>query len=408
MGLSVFPAPSGGSSSQLPPGATSVWADGNITSATATVTKAMPSGQYVISSPSAVTVTTNGGLTATAVPNVPTTLNVTSAQTSATVVPEYSGTIWSTGTANIAGSFSVQTRAYASTIGRHVAIANGANTSTFAHSTDGLNAWTEVANFPYTSSWAWIAASPTRFVAFPQGNTGQGAWSSDGINWNTITLPTSFTVGYLMYSTVGGLFIAGRSDMSATYYTSPDGTTWTARGNLPSTGEWKFSVANGILFATNASYNTNGAYSTNGTSWTAMTLPTDQNWFKVVHANGVYVATTRYGGPSATSTNGINWTNRTSPTPPAGGSYQDTVAIGGVFLVVYTSPSVAQSTDGINWRYQNQSPTLQVGNGVLAQVGNEIYGITNSSPIRSTKTSAQPYASGQYFSITAGPVSPTY
>jgi len=383
MGISVFPVPSaGGTSSQLPSGAASVWADGNLTSATATVTKAMPAGQYIISSPSAITVTTNGGFTTTATRNAPATLNVTSSQTSATIVPELIGTVWTNGTTNTNSSgLTARSRAYASTIGRHVIVFDR----------------------------QYLTASPTRFVATVESSGNDViAFSTDGINWSSSTMGVGVNKSNLIHSTVGDLFIIGRGDSSSTYYTSPTGVTWTAR-TLPSAGEWKFSVANNILFATNASYNTNGATSTNGTSWTAITFPTDQNWFKVVHANGVYVATTRYGGPSATSTNGSTWTLRTSPTPPSGGSYSDTVAVGGVFLVVYSNTgSVAQSTDGINWRYQASSPGVRVGENYLAIAGNEVYGLSNTSPVRSTKTSAQPYASGQYFSISAGPVAPTY
>ncbi len=409
MGLSVFPAPSGGSSSQLPPGATSVWADGNLTSATATVTKAMPAGQYTVTSPSAITVTTNGGFTTTTTRNTPTTLNVTSSQTSATIVPEFIGTVWINGTTNTnsSGLTPVQ-RAYASTIGRHVVFFDS-NSQNMAYSSDGLDNWIQAQNMPSAQNWQYLAASPTRFVATVESSGNDTiAYSTDGINWSSSTMGVGVNKSNLIYSSVGDFFIIGRGDMSTSYYTSPTGVTWTAR-TLPSSGEWKFSVANNILFATNASYNTNGATSTNGTSWTAITFPTDQNWYKVVHANGVYVATTRYGGPSATSTNGSTWTLRTSPTPPTGGSYADTVAVGGVFLVVYSNTgSIAQSTDGINWRYQSSSPGVNVGNGYLAIAGNEVYGLSNTSPRRSTKTNVQPYASGQYFSITAGPVTPTY
>jgi hypothetical protein len=408
MGISVFPAPSGGSSSQLPAGATSIWADGNLTSATATITKAMPAGQYTVTSPSGITVTTNGGFTTTATRNTPTTLNVTSSQTSATLVPEFIGTVWTTSanTTNSSG-LSPAVRAYASTIGRHVILFDN-STSQVAYSGDGFDNWV-IGSMPATTSWPNLTASPTRFLASTEsGDT--LATSTDGINWSSATIGTSFSKGNLIYSSVGDFFIAASGNVITSYYTSSNGTSWTTR-TMPSSGEWKYSVANNILFGTNASYNTNGATSTNGTSWTAFTFPTDQNWFKVVHTNGVYVATTRYGGPSATSTNGSTWTLRTSPTPPSGGSYVDTVAVGGVFLVVYSTGSIAQSADGVNWRYLASSPGITVGNGYLSIANGEVYGLTSSTASpgrRSTKTFAQPFASGQYFSITAGPVTPTY
>lgn len=409
MAVSSLVTATGGTSSQLPPGATSVWADGNITSATATITKAMPAGQYIITSPSAITVTTNGGFTATTTRNTPTTLNVTSSQTSVTLSPELIGTVWTTSANTTNGSgYTPVIRAYASTIGRHVVLFDN-NTNQMAYSTDGFDNWT-TGNMPTSLSWQYLAASPTRFISCVE-TSGNDiiAYSTDGINWSSSNMGISLNKSNLIYSSVGDFFIIGNGSVASQYYTSSTGIgSWTAR-NLPSSGEWKFSVANNILFATNASYNTNGAFSTNGTSWTAMTFPTDQNWYKVVHANGVYVATTRYGGPSATSTNGSTWTLRTSPTPPAGGSYADTVAVGGVFLVVYSnSGSISQSTDGINWRYQSQSPGVRVGNGYLSIVGTEVYGLSNAAAPKSTRTSAQPYASGQYFSISAGPVSPTY
>jgi hypothetical protein len=409
MGISVFPVPSaGGTSSQLPAGGTSIWADGNITSATATITKAMPAGQYIVTSPSAVTVTTNGGFTTTATRNTPTTLNVTSSQTSATVVPEFVGTAWTTSANTTNGSgLTPAIRAYASTIGRHVILFDN-NTNQMAYSADGFDNWI-TGNMPSTTNWQYLAASPTRFIACVETSSNDTiAYSDDGINWSSANMGVGFNKSNVIHSSVGNLFIIGSGSSTSTYYTSSAGTSWQAR-SMPSAGEWKFSVANNILFGTNASYNTNGATSTNGTSWTAFTFPTDQNWFKVVYANGVYVATTRYGGPSATSTNGSTWTLRTSPTPPSGGSYGDTIVAGGVFLVVYTNTgSIAQSADGINWRYQSSSPGVRVGNGYLSIANGEVYGLSNTSPVRSTKTFAQPYASGQYFSISAGPVAPTY
>jgi hypothetical protein len=283
------------------------------------------------------------------------------------------------------------------------------NTSSHSYSTDGFDNWT-MGNMPTSLNWQYLAASPTRFIGCVETSGNDTiAYSTDGINWSSSNMGISVNKSNLIYSSVGDFFIIGSGSVTSSYYTSSTGIgTWTTR-SLPSSGEWKFSVANNILFATNASYNTNGATSTNGTSWTAITFPTDQNWYKVLHANGVYVATTRYGGPSATSTNGSTWTLRTSPTPGGGGSYSDTVAVGGVFLVVYSnSGSISQSTDGINWRYQSSSPGVNVGNGYLSIVGTEVYGISNTSPRTSTRTSAQPFASGQYFSISAGPVSPTY
>jgi hypothetical protein len=410
MGISVFPVPSaGGTSSQLPTGGSSIWADGNLTSTTATITKAMPAGQYIVTSPSGITVTTNSGFTTTAIRNTPTTLNVTSAQTSVTLLPELIGTVWTTSanSTNTSG-LTPANRAYASTIGRHVMLFDN-NTQSHSYSADGFDNWI-MGNMPSSTSWVYVAASPTRFVATVESSSNDTiAYSTDGINWSSSTMGVGVNKGNLIHSTVGDFFIIGRGDLSTTYYTSPTGVTWTAR-TMPSSGEWKYSVANNILFGTNASYNTNGATSANGTSWTAFTFPTDQNWYKVLYANGVYVATTRYGGPSATSTNGSTWTLRTSPTPPSGGSYGDTVSVGGVFLVVYTNTgSIAQSTDGINWRYQSSSPGVNVGNSYLSVAGTEVYGISNApSPKRSTRTSAQPPASGQYFSISAGPVAPTY
>jgi hypothetical protein len=396
--------------SELPPGTSSIWADGILKSASATITKAMPSGQYLVSSPSAITVTTNGGKTVSVTPNVLSTLNVPSAQTSVTVVPEFIGTIWQNSSSTISGSLSAYMRAYASSVGMHVVLFSG-STNSIAYSSDGMDNWTVVQNLPGTYSWTWLIASPTRYWTLV-GGTNTAAYSTDGINWTLANFPISISPSNAIYSTVGSFFVVGNSNSaSTTYYTSPDAIIWTSR-TMPSAGQWVFSVANNILFGMNSSYNTNAAYSTNGTTWTSMTMPETQNWKKVVYANGVYAATITYGGIRATSTNGTTWTLRTQATAPSGGSWSDVVTTGNSFLQYTSTTSVALSTDGINWTYKYNNPSFTMGPNsidMLIPVGDYLYGLgTVSSTTRSTRTTVLPYPSGQYFQIAAGPVTPVY
>jgi hypothetical protein len=205
----------------------------------------------------------------------------------------------------------------------HVTYGNGlfvavGNANVCATSPDGIT-WT--ARTIGTGNWTRVRYNGARWVAVA--STGQYAWStSPTTSWTTGALPAnngSTNYGGLAWSPTvsGGLWVA------SSWYgcsTSPDGSTWTARGTAGT---------NGYTFV-------------------------DVVWAPEL---GLYIAT---GNSSRawTSPDGINWTVRTTGISNMSAW---SIAWSGLTLVIagYDSTNLndilAISSDGINWTMQDSS-----------------------------------------------------
>lgn len=166
-----------------------------------------------------------------------------------------------------------------------------------------------------------------------------------GLTWTANNMPAT---GNYAIAFGAGLFVAVNSG-SATYYTSPDGISWTTR-TLPVSASWSdIKFANGYFLVLP---NVSGSvyYSTDGISWTAgASLPARAgSWLALGFGNGVWVAV---GDNSATicatsSDNGATWTSQTYPT---GLTYRAVAYGAGLFVAVGTSDAVMTSPTGVTW-----------------------------------------------------------
>jgi hypothetical protein len=189
--------------------------------------------------------------------------------------------------------------------------------------------------------------SPT-FVVATNFST-NGAYSTDGITWTTITFPSD-PVGYWIGITYGNNTFVAVAFGFTTAASSTDGITWSLR-TLPVTANWKTVTYGNSTFVALAYGSTTAASSTDGITWTLRTLPSSGDWTGPAYGNGIFIALKNSSTTAASSTDGITWTTRTLPTvsPWKSAIYGNNtfVAVAGGYENLTTS--AASSTDGITW-----------------------------------------------------------
>lgn len=191
----------------------------------------------------------------------------------------------------------------------------GLNTNVLSTSPDGLT-WTSrtLPALMHPAAVANIGAN----VVIVQASTTAAARSTDGgVTWSSLTLPAAIS-SPITIGVVSGLFVMTSGDTGTTYYTSPDGLTWTARTNSLPIGKWTVSAktCGGLLFAMDTSSpTTTYCTSPDGLTWTARTLPAAANasgWREssgcsVADAVARFVASDNW--TIYQSVDGINWTS---------------------------------------------------------------------------------------------------
>lgn len=179
-----------------------------------------------------------------------------------------------------------------------------------------------------------------------------------------------------------GMYIVFPGSQSrSTYNTSTDGITWTSR-SLPDYNSWgDISTLPNLLLST-LGFFTNTVYtSTDGISWTARTLPVQGYFWKFVQtstgtiiglsSNGVYAVV-------VSNDNGVTWTSGTNPLPS---NYAQIVSDGqSAYLFSNSQNRIYESLNGVNWEYQNISPSpvndstiIFAGKHVIATEVNRIF-----------------------------------
>lgn len=160
---------------------------------------------------------------------------------------------------------------------------------------------------------------------------------------------------------------------------SADATTWTA-ATLPNNDNW-LGIAFGagtfvaVAYGVGGAGGTNAATTTNGVTWTGKTLPSAQEWTAVAFGNSTFVAISNApgntaGNIAATSPTGTTWTSRTMPSS----SKWYSIAFGnGVFVALSQGSAAATSTDGITWTARTfpvslSFPSIAFGNGIFVAV----------------------------------------
>ena len=107
-------------------------------------------------------------------------------------------------------------------------------------------------------------------LCFGDSNTWGFATSSDGITWNSVTLPSSGNWDYLIWDGTQWLLCA---NSGGTYCTSSDGINWTTRTGLPNCTSSGIAVdlVNNELMIVNYSTTPTIYHSTDGINWTSKT-----------------------------------------------------------------------------------------------------------------------------------------
>ena len=274
--------------------------------------------------------------------------------------------------------------------GKFVATAGSYNqtpTTAGAYSTDGVtwNSMTMSQAGDFSSlSYGLVGGTGYFFaVAYQSGGTnGPAAYSTDGITWTNTGLPTSGSGLYYQGSIGNGYFFAAPWNTQYFFYSSNHGQSWSGYQSLPNATVWTAICYGNNTYVTLSRGGTTGygAYSYNLTTWTAVNIPFNQNWNSIVYANGKFVAVGT--GVASTdvsslySTDGITWT--ASALPTANTSANAVTFGNGYFLAtstsgIYSGSPYYYSTDGITWT-ANAMPSPQdwsavaYGNGKFVAV----------------------------------------
>ena len=239
----------------------------------------------------------------------------------------------------------------------------------FSYSSDGVT-WTDTP-VPTSRNWNRINYGGGKFVAICGNGDGvaRSIYSFDGISWNNGNIQTESRQWYdLAYG--NSMWVAVARDTNSMY--SSDGINWTTisnPGSFSGSPTWT-TVAYGdgkfVAAATSASGAAPvfGMYSTDGINWTKTDLARGY-WESIHYADGMFVLVSSSGPTWAYSYDGINYEYSTGPV-------NDTWAVktvtygGGKWLVTSTDKNnrVGFSYDGINWQLSSASSINYVNHGV--------------------------------------------
>jgi hypothetical protein len=198
---------------------------------------------------------------------------------------------------------------------------------------EDANSWTSVTTLPVSTTWTSIAGG--RLTAtetagnFVTGRsytitlTGDTPWLTIGSS--SIVAGTTFVAtGAGSFGTIAGtakpnaariIAIAGGSGIDDTAFSEDGGATWTAGGNLPSTGSWSdVGYGAGKWMAVRSGSNAAAITSDGGVTWTATVsnLPSSTTWTSVAYGGGYWVAIASGGSAVAYSDDdGTTWSSGT-------------------------------------------------------------------------------------------------
>ena len=222
------------------------------------------------------------------------------------------------------GFWNQTTSAFAVTANGAMYIATGVvgTPGTLIYTSDGIS-WTQVNTaLPVTGDWVQsvFAAGNTVYVG-----TGQGyvySTTGNGSVWTQLAQPSQLDSSQVtaVFVDSSGNYYAGTNNGNV-YISDNVGNSWAATQPPDNSGVQSLAVsANGNLYAVTTNTRNNNSppyYSTNqGTAWTAMGASTGNTAYAIsVPANTVYIGTIQ-GNLQYTTNNGTNWA--TANTQPDG------------------------------------------------------------------------------------------
>lgn len=171
---------------------------------------------------------------------------------------------------------------------------------------------------PASTDWVGVAHDGDLFFAVASGTT-TAAKSTEGRVWSSATMPAALNYSDIASDGAGTLVAIAQG--TATCYVSTDGgDNWTAR-TLPSSANWYRITHDGTNFCAIASFGSTAmATSPTGETWTARTLPSAEYWSDIAAYNGRIVIVSAspsdgsYGGTTAAAysdNSGVSWTTAT-------------------------------------------------------------------------------------------------
>lgn len=245
-------------------------------------------------------------------------------------------------------------------------------TNRVLRSTDGTT-WTEVPG--QTSNWVSVTAGPSNtFVAIAGAAaqlTSQVMRSTDGgLTW---TMGEYTGQGNLLpgadVAYGNGTFVTVGFQGTADYYTSATGAPgdWTGRvftqaGNrLIAFGDDTFVALDG----------NDVELSNNGTTWSPrIALPTTGSWASLSYGNGTFVIIEGSGTKALVSTDGVNWTQGTLPSGP---TWTSVTASSGLYVAsgnqFGTERKIATSLDGVTWALADNSAAARPVSALASSAG---------------------------------------
>ncbi len=212
--------------------------------------------------------------------------------------------------------------------GNGVYVAVGYNTNKVFYSTNGVN-WNTV-TVDFTREWASIAYGNGVFIIIAW-NTSKYMRSTDGVNWTYHDFPSVRFYHDIEFGD-GKFVVVGHGGYSSWYY-SEDGLTWsTMTIGLSGNTYHKLKYDAGRFVVTQYANNDQIGTSTDGINWTSITLPISVNGQGLTYGNGYWVIATA-DKKILKSTDLASWSYITNP---ASTSNFAEIAYGdGKFVAIY-------------------------------------------------------------------------
>jgi len=268
----------------------------------------------------------------------------------------------------------------------------GLTLGSVAYSTDGQNWLT--ASLPYTGLWNKIRYVNNQFMAFAE--LGKAARSTDGVNWVAMTMPSNI-VDWRDVAYGNGIYVAVANGGTAAA-TSTDGISWTPR-TLPEGAEWnsiQYGLGRFVAVAQSDSTVTNIVSSTDGITWALASVPS--GLIGLAYGNNRFVAIAGgYVGANTSyySTDGLTWSTAQTITTA---NWSGITYAQGLFMAVASGTgSILTTEDGITWTTQSiggSSTWAAVSFANITKPGKFIIigggsGLSNSTVLVSTGVTAQ-------------------
>ena len=201
--------------------------------------------------------------------------------------------------------------------------------------------WTVVSPKPTHTYVIGMAYGNGTFAALV--NSGEVLLSADGVSWESHVLPSGHSWDNSKISFGNGVFVISPSEDSNVLVTSSDGVQWNTVTLPVTAGLLGLAYGNGVFLGIEGSI---GVVSVNGTEWQQVTLPAGGGGPLLYYWNGNFYVFPYMGG-GAVSSDGVNWTLQSLPSVMGVDRFQ--VVGGAQSMIVRTSSGYRISDDGISW-----------------------------------------------------------